>query len=35
MSGMPLGISQIVLLNASYYKKNEYIWLKGGGQNSF
>ena len=32
---MPLGISQPVLLNASYYKKHEFIWLKGEDQNSF
>ena len=32
---MPLGTSQPVLLNTSYYKKHEDIWFKGGDLNNF
>ena len=29
------GPSQSVLLNASYHKKHEYIWIRGGDLNGF
>ena len=32
---MPLGTSQSVVLNASYHKKHEYIWFRGGDLNGF
>ena len=33
--GRPRGTSSLVLLNASYHKKHEYVWFRGGDLNCF